>query len=575
MSAQLAPQPIFQAFGPDGKFLVGGRLLTYAAGTSTPQATYIDSTQVTPNTNPVILNAMGQANVWLNATQTYKFVLQDASGNPLYSVDNIQGALAGNFNVLNFGADPTGATDSTVAIQNAVNATGSANGNLFFPAGRYLITTQINILKACTISGVLGHSTLVLGTQNMNGFVIGDGTSPTRTATFNTLIQGMAFNPSATVAAFTSGICIFFNFVAFVFVRDCTFFGSNGSSSILFEGVRAYQTIEWEVYKCRFTLMLGIGMNCFGTNTTTLQTNDGRIDVCEFTSIVNDAIYIGAFANGITINMPICYADTHNVIHIDTTGAGKPYNIFILQPDIELDSAGIVAINCTDGVGLKQVIGGWIGMGSLAIAAQSLNVAATSGNVYWENVNCTQTNLVISGPVCTIEGGEISGDAATTPTGITINVTATDTQIVGVRIRQWITAGISFVGQPQRCMVDGCIFRVNGVDFSGQNYTNSGLQPQIAGCRTDAGNTILPAATIILHPALPFYQLSGAATTITTMAGFSQGQRLTFQAIDVAGDTFGAGGNILLKTAPITVPQFKMIDFVCDGANWFEVGRNF
>jgi hypothetical protein len=89
MTAQLSPQPLFQAFATNGQFLVGGKLFTYAAGTTTPQATYIDSTQTTPNTNPVILNAMGQANVWLDPTKTYKFVLQDASGNPLWTVDNV------------------------------------------------------------------------------------------------------------------------------------------------------------------------------------------------------------------------------------------------------------------------------------------------------------------------------------------------------------------------------------------------------------------------------------------------------------------------------------------------------
>lgn len=91
MTVRLAPQPVYQAFGPDGKVLIGGKLFTYIAGTSTPQATYIDSTQTTQNTNPIILNSMGQANVWLVVGQTYKFVLQDAAGGPVSTVDNIPG----------------------------------------------------------------------------------------------------------------------------------------------------------------------------------------------------------------------------------------------------------------------------------------------------------------------------------------------------------------------------------------------------------------------------------------------------------------------------------------------------
>lgn len=98
MTAVLAPQPVFQAFSPNGQFLVGGQLFTYAAGTSTPQATYVDSTQTTQNPNPVILNAMGQAQVWLNPLLSYKFVLEDSAGNLLWTVDNADAlpSISGN-----------------------------------------------------------------------------------------------------------------------------------------------------------------------------------------------------------------------------------------------------------------------------------------------------------------------------------------------------------------------------------------------------------------------------------------------------------------------------------------------
>lgn len=91
MSVALAPSPVFQGLGFGGIPLPGGKLFTYVAGTSTPQATYIDSTQTTPNSNPVILNSNGQANVWFVIGQTYKVVLQDAFSNQIYSVDQIPG----------------------------------------------------------------------------------------------------------------------------------------------------------------------------------------------------------------------------------------------------------------------------------------------------------------------------------------------------------------------------------------------------------------------------------------------------------------------------------------------------
>lgn len=46
-------------------------------------------------------------------------------------------------NVIDFGADPTGATDSTAAIQAAINSV--TNGTVYFPNGTYSINTTLNI----------------------------------------------------------------------------------------------------------------------------------------------------------------------------------------------------------------------------------------------------------------------------------------------------------------------------------------------------------------------------------------------------------------------------------------------
>jgi hypothetical protein len=87
--AGLTPSPKQQIFGSDGLPLVGGKIYTYAGGTSTPIATYTDYTAATPNTNPIILDSLGQANIWLLNTTTYKFIVKDADDVLLYTVDNI------------------------------------------------------------------------------------------------------------------------------------------------------------------------------------------------------------------------------------------------------------------------------------------------------------------------------------------------------------------------------------------------------------------------------------------------------------------------------------------------------
>jgi hypothetical protein len=92
MSASLSAVPKLQFFDNSGNPLVNGKLYTYAAGTTTPLATYTDSTASTPNTNPIILNSRGEANVWLAST-SYKFVLKTSADVEIYTVDNITNAI--------------------------------------------------------------------------------------------------------------------------------------------------------------------------------------------------------------------------------------------------------------------------------------------------------------------------------------------------------------------------------------------------------------------------------------------------------------------------------------------------
>ena len=86
--ATIAPQPKLQFFDANGDPLVGGKLYSYVAGTTTPQATYTDESGSTTNTNPVILDSRGEASVWFGAG-TYKLKLTTATDVDVWTVDNI------------------------------------------------------------------------------------------------------------------------------------------------------------------------------------------------------------------------------------------------------------------------------------------------------------------------------------------------------------------------------------------------------------------------------------------------------------------------------------------------------
>jgi hypothetical protein len=98
VAVSLSPEPKLQFFSNNGVPLAGGCVFSYAAGTSTPQATYVDSTGLTASTNPIILDAGGRASIWLTS-QGYKLVLFSAggvacaTGTQIWSVDGITGQL--------------------------------------------------------------------------------------------------------------------------------------------------------------------------------------------------------------------------------------------------------------------------------------------------------------------------------------------------------------------------------------------------------------------------------------------------------------------------------------------------
>lgn len=77
-------------FDANGEPLAGGKLYSYLATTSTKKSTYTTTAGDVANENPVVLDANGQADIFLG-TGNYKLVLTDADDVEQWSEDNIQG----------------------------------------------------------------------------------------------------------------------------------------------------------------------------------------------------------------------------------------------------------------------------------------------------------------------------------------------------------------------------------------------------------------------------------------------------------------------------------------------------
>lgn len=92
LGASLMP-PGKQAYtDSSGNPLAGGKVYTYAAGTSTPLATYSDQAGITPNANPVILDARGEATIFWSNSAGYKVTLRDSADALIWTQDNLYAA---------------------------------------------------------------------------------------------------------------------------------------------------------------------------------------------------------------------------------------------------------------------------------------------------------------------------------------------------------------------------------------------------------------------------------------------------------------------------------------------------
>lgn len=90
----LSPVCNDQSIDANGDPNTGGWAETYLAGSSTPAAVYTDDTGGTPHTQPIYFNSLGyptQGPIWLTGGIAYKFIIKNAAGSTLRTIDDISG----------------------------------------------------------------------------------------------------------------------------------------------------------------------------------------------------------------------------------------------------------------------------------------------------------------------------------------------------------------------------------------------------------------------------------------------------------------------------------------------------
>jgi len=187
-----------QFFDNNGVILTGGKIYTYAAGTTTPQTSYTSSSGATAHANPIVLDSAGRVpggEIWLTNGLVYKFTIETSASVLLGTYDNISGInavnaefviydppftgavstnveakLAQTLSVKDFGAVGNGVTNDTAAFNLAIAAC-STGQSIYVPAGNYIVTVASLVYGTKVISFNCSPGALINGTAGTEGFI--------------------------------------------------------------------------------------------------------------------------------------------------------------------------------------------------------------------------------------------------------------------------------------------------------------------------------------------------------------------------------------------------------------------
>lgn len=287
--------PVIRFSDSNGKPLAFGTLQSYAAGTTTPLSTFVDSTTGAVNANPVVLDSTGSATVFLGAN-VYKLVLKNAAGVVQWTADNIaEGAFQSSY-VKSF-SGRTGIVVPATGDYTCAQVTGCPT--LPTPPTLYNQTIQVsgssepqevklNFIPG--ISGSVGNPTVTAGGSGYSGApsVVFTGGSCVVEPTGSTAVSGGAVTAlvlvsngsgctSAPAAAFSGG-------------------GGTGAAAtvtVIPDGITCIDNPGAGSTDCMFTFGSGGG----GAAIAVADVTSSRSFTTVFTNTTTSAMYVSGWAN--------------------------------------------------------------------------------------------------------------------------------------------------------------------------------------------------------------------------------------------------------------------------------------
>jgi len=495
--APVAKQIFFGSTGfYTGQPLPGGKIYTYAAGTTTPLATYTDSTGGTPNANPIILDGSGfccggGSGLWLTNGASYKFVVQDANGVQQWVMDNI---IANNATAANFASPPplgnvtpnavyssSGALNGTLGATTpntiAATAVTAKSYNTVLEADQYCTTPGTldqtcfnNVFTACPSTGCAVHlksgtwtptAPMVWGSKNV--MIFGDGPSVTLIRPAGGYSQDvMAINVGtgtairltikdisfAPLSMLTAGACLHTENVNLSLAQNI------GASACW----DAYKIVSSNVFRFDHVQAYSNGNNGF--------TIDSLAGVPTYSVVFDGStLAVGNGGNGFLYTASTATSDTEALTFmlgsgaLQNTGAGilitnplggRISNLWVEGAQFDLDRAGGIVNNST--CGSVNSCGIFIHNSIFFNLGQDSGFAISLGTARESHVTGNQLygiwgdSIQDNGVYNVISDNLISGASATGAYGIHIQSSA-----------------VSSLVQNNRVVNDGSSFNVNGI----------------------------------------------------------------------------------------------------------------
>ena len=423
----------------------------------------------------------------------------------------IKGLLAqiqswfGIYNVVHYGADPTGANDSTTAIQNAINAA-DGSGMIKVPPGTYSVT-GITLKSGTKIVGSGRHNTKIILANTTNVDVLTTVNDAQNIESSDITVDGNSANN-------TSGEGISFPYNA------------SGAS-------------HCHIYRATIQNIAKIGID-FGTVSTECTITD-----CTISSTGADAIYMGEPLDATISRVKIYDANTGNNANVGAITLLYHWTNMRIE-NVEIDNSGTgsstgfgIFANATQTAN-NLVITGCImqNFGSHGIMVYANNAAVTNVNIG----NCIVSNAgktdgsgtgvyVVQAGTGTVNKINISNVLSDTSAGYGIEVVGNQFTITGCTVINGGDPGIH---------AQGSSFTISG------NYSNNpgggfGITLNACSKGTVTGNVCEGNG----YGGIGVYGASGDHLNITGNACMNNG-------VLAGGSTWEYAGIAINPTAPAT-----------------------